>query len=295
MKSRIFVAFLALMPCAQGTEIFNPLNVLNAGEREVVISQKWQQQEREYEISTRILDERDYSSLATNISAGFGLFRSFSVRLGAEIAYAGELNKTFDSSVGFQNQKIDFWGPRFLWAKFQYYSEVKKLAFELYGKTLSLKAKDTNASLGGTDAGMAFRYLYSHGRLDLFGKLFVEVEGKKRLTRYDGERETTDPYTKFGKEINLRANFGKFWTMIGGHFLLATDLVTRSPSYNRSSDKGFGVGGIIEMGWNEGPWALKAYHLRGGEVFNVISEEASLQREYEIEFQTIAMELAWRW
>src|SRR5690606_20803630 len=111
MKSRILAAFLMLMPSAQSSEIFNPLNVLNAGEREVVISQKWQQQEREYEISTRILDERDYTSLATNISAGFGLFRSFSVRLGAEIAYAGELNKTFDTSLGFQNQKIDFWGP----------------------------------------------------------------------------------------------------------------------------------------------------------------------------------------
>lgn len=278
------------------SEVFNPLGILVGGEREFSIAQKWLQQEREYEGSTRILDERDYSSWATNIALGLGVWRGFSIKVDTEFAYGGELRKSFDPALGFANQRIRYSGLRWLGLNLQYYSNRKNLVFELYGKSyLFNKARERNASIGGSDAGFALKYLHDLKLLTMHGRLFTEVNGKKRTFRVDGEREIVDPYTKFGNEINFRYSFSHIWLSLGGHFLLATDFVTRSPSYNRSSDKGFGVGGIFEIGYQNKSWGARIWHKRSSEVFNVIPEESSEQREFEIEDQNSGVELLWRW
>lgn len=295
MKTIVFALCLIACNAAFATEIYNPLRVLVGGEREFVIAQKWLQQEREYEGNTTILDERDYSSWATNVGVGFGIWRGFSVKVESEYAYGGELRKTFDSSLGFSNQHIRYSGLRWLGLTLQYYSSKKDLVFELYGRSNILQARERNASLGGSDAGFALKYLHSLSSLTLHGRLFAEVNGKKRTFRVDGERETVDPYTKFGNELNFRYDFSRFWVTLGGHFLLATDFVTRSPSYSRSSDKGFGVGGVFEIGYQNKTWGVRTWHKRSSEVFNVIPEESSEQREFEIEDQNSGLELTWRW
>lgn len=289
------IVMLAFLPTAWASTIYNPLDVLVANEREVRLTQKWVQFEEEYELNTLILDERDYSHWISALNVGFGFFDGLTVRIGAEMAYSGVLRKTFDPSVNFQNQRIYYKGPHAGTVSLQYYSNKKDLAFELFTHSSVFRAHETNASLGGTDAGMNFKYRHQIGHTDIFGKLFTLVEGKKRQRRFDGENEVVDPYTKFGNEINVRRNINKFWIMLGGEFLLATDFVRRSRSYNRSSDNGFGVGGVFEIGWREPSWAIKVWHSRGSESFNVISEEPADQREFEIERQTSAMEFTWRW
>lgn len=291
----IFVLMLAFLPSAWASNIYNPLDVLVANEREVRLTQKWVQLEEEYELNTVVQDERDYSHWLSALNVGFGFFDGLTIRIGAEMVYSGILRKTFDPSVNFQNQRILYKGPHAGTFSLQYYSKKKDLAFELFTRSSVLRARETNASLGGTDAGMNFKYRHQIGHTDIFGKLFTIVEGKKRQRRFDGENEVVDPYTKFGNEINIRRNIKKFWVMLGGEFSLATDFVTRSRSYNRSSDNGFGVGGVFEMGWREPGWAIKVWHRRGSESFNVISEEPADQREFEIERQASAMEFSWRW
>src|SRR5690606_26059139 len=124
----------------------NPQRILVGGEREFTIAQKWLQQEREYEGNTTVLDERDYSSWATNIGVGFGIWRGFSIKLDMEAAYAGVLRKTFDPSLGFSNQRIHYSGLRYVGLLFQYYSAKKDLVFEVYGKSSLFNGRERSAA-----------------------------------------------------------------------------------------------------------------------------------------------------
>lgn len=288
---------LGIIACSNiiASEIHNPLGVLVGGEREFTIAQKWLQQEREYEGNSGILDERDYASWATNVGIGFGIWRGFSVKAKTEFTFSGELKKSFNSSIPLENQKVDYSGPSYIALSLQYYSSRKELVFEVFGETYIERARDRNSSIGSTNGGMALKYLHQLESLAIHGKVFVQVNGKRRVYRSDGEREITDPYTKFGNELNFRYDFNHLWLNLGGHFFLATDFVTRSPSYNRSSDKGFGVGGIFEIGYRNGAWGIRSWHKRSSDVFNVIPEESSEQREFEIEDQSSGVELTWRW
>lgn len=295
MKCFLFLIMIQVIPCVHATNVFNPLHVLTADEREITFTQKWRQSEEEYETGERILDERDYSEWTSAIGAGIGALDGLTFRIGAEFSYSGVLRKNFDSSLPFQNQHVQYSGPRQGMGSIQYYSKDKDLAFELYVNSSLLHAKDTNASIGGTDAGMKFKYRHQIGHTDIYGELFTEVEGKKRLWRIDGDVETVDPYTKFGNNIFFRRNFEKLWVMLGGHFLLATDYITRSNNYNRTTDNGFGVGGIFELGWREVDWGVRVWHQRSSKSFNVISENINEIKEFEIEQQVSGLELSWRW
>lgn len=295
MKTLVFALCLIACEAVFATAVYNPLGALVGGEREFSIAQKWLQQEREYEGNAVILDERDYSSWATSLGIGLGIWRGFSARVETEFTYNGELKKSFASSVPLSNQSIKYSGPSFVGLQLQYYSARKDLVFEVFGKTYVERARERNSSIGSTNGGMGLKYLHHIDQLSVYGRAFVQVNGKRRIFRVDGEREITDPYTKFGNELNFRYDFSNIWLTLGGHFLLATDFVTRSASYNRSSDKGFGVGGIFEVGYHNKSWGLRAWHKRSSEVFNVIPEESSEQREFEIEDQNSGVELTWRW
>src|SRR5690606_7578056 len=204
MKTLILILLLPAMVFA--TEINNPLNVLSSDELEIKFIQKWNQQEKEYEDANQILDERDYSTWISKLQVGLGFWQGISIRLGTEMVYGGVLRKTFAPGSTFTNQQIDYRGLRSGSLSLQYYSPQKDLAFELYGETSILRARENNGSLGGTDAGMKFKYRHHIGHTDIYGSIFTEVEGKKRQRRYDGEKEVIDPYTKFGSDINFRRN-----------------------------------------------------------------------------------------
>lgn len=274
---------------------FHPMGLLDHGEVELKISEAWVQQEREYENESLVLDERDYQSLHSRLEIGLGLWDRFTFRGGLKVATNGELRKRFDSSIPLNDDFTTYEGIRSISASLQYYSQEKQLAFEVYAESGLPRARETNASLGGTNAGMAFKYLHELSWVTIFGHIFVQVDGKKRTWRLDGEREVLDPYTKFGNELNFRFDFNHFWVRIGGHFMLTTDFVTRSPSLNRHSDKGFGPGGIFELGLQYPKWAIRIWHERSGEVFNVIPEEPNLQYEFELEEQSSGLELSWHW
>lgn len=275
--------------------LFHPFDQLSEGQKDFRFAQKWIQKEKEYEIVGRVEDERDYSSWATRVQLGFGVWPGLTFRIGGEYAYEGVLRKTFDPSLTFANERVQYKGMRHLSLSAQYFSEKKNLAFELYAKANPFHSKDTNDSLGGYDEGMAFKYLHHFENFLVYGKVFVEISGKKRLVRYDGIREITDPYTKFGNELNIRHDFGSMWVSLGGHFLLTTDLVTRSSNYNRSSDKGFGIGGTLELGLDRRTWGMRLWHSRSSEVFNVINDDPGAQTEYEIEAQDSGLEVSWFW
>ena len=147
---------LAFLTSAWASNIYNPLDVLVANEREVRLTQKWVQLEEDFELNTVIQDERDYSHWLSALSVGFGFFDGLTIRIGAEMVYSGILRKTFDPSVNFQNQRILYKGPHAGTFSLQYYSKKKDLAFELFTRSSVLRARETNASLGGTDAGMNF-------------------------------------------------------------------------------------------------------------------------------------------
>ncbi len=289
------LVFLLMPSLACAAELFNPMGVLSHAQMEFRVAQSWYQQEREYEAGPTILDERDYRSWLTRLEFGVGLWNGFSLRTNLVAAFDGEFKKSFDPSLSLRNQSTSYGGLQSVGAHLQYYSTTKQLAFEIYGEHGLFDARERNASIGGANAGMAFKYLHLIGHSSIYGRLFLDIAGKKRVWRLDSEREIVDPYAKFGNEINLRRDFGRFWVMLGGHFLLATDFVTRSPSYTRNSDKGFGLGGILEVGANFKNWSVRTWHTRSSEVFNVIPEEPSLQAEFEIEEQNSGLEVAWSW
>src|SRR5690606_12673027 len=143
----------------------------------------WVQLEKEYEVTGKVQDERDYSSWVSHIQVGFGVWPNLTIRLGAEYAYEGVLRKTFDSSIPISNSRIQLKGSKSFNFSAQYYSEKKDLALEIYARANPLHAKETNASLGGYDEGFAVKYLHRIDDLSVYGKVFVEISGKKRSVR----------------------------------------------------------------------------------------------------------------
>tara|TARA_R110000868_G_scaffold187715_3_gene430264 strand:- start:2341 stop:3213 length:873 start_codon:yes stop_codon:yes gene_type:complete len=257
------------------------------------LSTRWKIEEREHEDNTRVIDEREYSFLLSRLAFKKTIVDSLS--FGAAINYSlfGTHKKMFAEPSLLNTGEIDFYGLRSIELQSQYLSTDKNLALEIHLEGTLQRARERNASLGGFDGKLIFKYLHELGNFQIGGKLFSSVIGKKRVFRKDGEREIVDPYNQFGNELTLISHFSNWTISLSGHFLLATDYVVRSPSYTRSSDKGFGVGGKLNFAYSFNAKEISFWHERSNQVFNVITIDPSQQFEYEIEEQSTGLGFKW--
>lgn len=178
---------------------------------------------------------------------------------------------------------------------FETHDEKDKLALEIRFKGSPLKGKETNNTYQGKDIGIAL--LYSHLHNDdwrIYGDLRSTIIGKKKVTRYDGILETTDAYSQFGTMMGVQWLQSNYWFEANGLFYLTTDYISQSSNYSRVTDKGFVVGGKALFGYYIQPHiTFTIEHARQGSNFNVITEDTTEEKEFEIETQYTHLGVTW--
>ncbi|MBH47482.1 MAG: hypothetical protein CME71_04870 [Halobacteriovorax sp.] len=257
------------------------------------LSSRWHILEREYEDNSSVIDEREYSSLLNRFAMTKSIVSSLSYGGAVNVEVFGTQKKSFLQPGPLTSGELKYRGVRSLELYSQYLNLNRNIAFKIHLEGTLQDGRERNASLGGYNGSFTFKYLHELGALKIGGKIFSAVVGKKRIYRQDGEREISDPYNQFGKELSVLYEFERITLSLSGHFLLATDYVIRSPSYTRSSDKGFGVGGKLSATYHFKQSDLTLWHDRANQVFNVITVDPNLQHEYEIEEQSSGVGFRW--
>tara|TARA_R110000868_G_scaffold103710_5_gene285449 strand:+ start:19573 stop:20460 length:888 start_codon:yes stop_codon:yes gene_type:complete len=293
MNRVIFILLFILIP---SLNIYSRVNFFEQPIADEIIydfSSRWKILEREYEDNSRVIDEREYSSLLNRLAFTKSIVKSLSYGAAINVEVLGEQKKSYLEPGPLTSGVVKYNGVRSLELYSQYLNLNRHIAFEIHLEGTLQDARERNASLGGYNGSFNFKYLHELGALKIGGKIFSSVIGKKRVYRQDGEREISDPYNQFGKELTVVYEFENMTVSLSGHFLLATDYVIRSPSYTRNSDKGFGVGGELKIIYHFNGSDLYLWHDRANQVFNVITTDPGLQHEYEIEEQSSGVGFRW--
>lgn len=211
----------------------------------------------------------------------------------------GQLSKEYSPTFNIPKQYVEYKG--FHAIEFFYQEHLKttdednKMAFEVRFKGSPLNGKEANNTYQGKDISIAL--LYSHLHADewlIYGTLESSIIGRKKMLRADGEIETVDAFSQFGTLLGVQWLQNQYWLEANALFYLTTDYISRSVNYSRITDKGFIIGGKILLGYFIKPnVTFTIEHVRQGQNFNVIAEETSEDKEFEIETQYTQLGITW--
>jgi hypothetical protein len=303
---KTFLSFIILLILQThvfaATDIAHPFHFLAPEEVEVTFRSGFFREEHEYEKAKVVQDLFKYKHYAHKIALLTPFLTSFSGKrqIGFEIAFNdhGRLTKMYSPSTGFPNESFTYKGFQYLEIFYQEYLKTKdeksKMALELRLKGSPLNGKETNNTAQGKDFAISFLYSYDHNEWRVFGKLTSEVIGRKKIQKFDGNREVINTYSKFGNRIGFQWLQNKYWFETSGHFALTTDYNSRSSNYNRLTDKGFGLGAKFLLGIHLTPeLILTLDHSRESLNFNVITEVFAESTEFEIEKDETQLGVTW--
>jgi hypothetical protein len=304
MKTFFHFLFLLIIPLQvfASTEIAHPFHFLAPGETEITFRSSFFREEHEYEKAKVFQDLFKYKHYAYKIALLTPFLTSFSGKrqIGFETASNdhGRLTKIYAPSTGLPNESFTYKGFQYLEIFYQEYLKTKdeksKMGLELRLKGSPLNGKETNNTAQGKDFSISFLYSYDHNDWRIFGKLTSEVIGRKKIQKFDGNREVVNTYSKFGNRIGFQWLQNKYWLEASGHFALTTDYNSKSSNYNRLTDKGFGLGAKFLLGINLTPdLILTLDHSRESLNFNVITEVFDESTEFEIEKDETQLGVTW--
>ncbi len=266
--------------------------------------------EEEYEVSNQILSLSESKSLRYNVrgTTPFNIPLNYCDNLTFDFQIKttinGELTKTYDQSLGFSREHIDFRGIDGYRT-----SVLKKLAISnnktFYGARFFLQGhflgpKETNSSYGGTDVGMEFLLSHQHDRNNFYAKAKTEIVGRKKIELLDGGREIVDAYSILGVLVGYQYliinNQSEIPVNLTLRFDHTTDYNTKSPKLTRRTDKGFIWGGEISFSKKINHQNfLHFMHARESYVFNVISNQRDQNIDYEIEQNESSLTWVYLW
>ena len=280
-------------------DLAHPFFLLGPGEFTVQTRAGYFLEEFEFEKAKVVQDKFEYKHNFYAIGSVIGLpgQRQFSVDFSFEDQ--GKADKIYAPATNLPQQKYSYKGFHAVEVVYQEHFNVAdeddKLAFEIRFKGSPLKGKESNNTYQGKD--IAFALLYSHlhnNEWRIYGDIHSEVIGRKKVRKFNNEMETTDAYSEFGTLVGVQWLHNKYWFDINGLFYLTTDYNSRSPSYDRLSDKGFIVGGKLSGGYYITPTVTVVIdHVRQGSNFNIVTESTTDATEFEIETQYTQLGLTW--
>lgn len=160
-------------------------------------------------------------------------------------------------------------------------------------RTQPFTAKDTNASLGGTNASAHYLYTFYHSWGEINGSIDAYYYGTKRLKRVDGEKQKTKPYSDFGFTIGAKRKWKTFYLGLTTGFGLTTDYIISSPSYNRAANNGYNYLGQLILGWSHPTYLIELVHSRRSDVFNKEREASDGEIDYENESEHTTLRFLW--
>jgi hypothetical protein len=280
-------------------ELAHPFYLLKPGEFTLSAKAGLFAEEHEYEVAKVVQDLFEYNHNFYKLASTIGIpgQRQFGLELSA--LADGELSKEYSPTFNIPKQYIQYKG--FHAIEFFYQEHLKttdednQLAFEVRLKGSPLNGKEANNTYQGKDIAIALLYSHLHdNEWRIYGTLKASVIGKEKVTRSDGELETVDAFSQFGNLLGVQWLQNKYWLEANALFYLTTDYISRSVNYNRITDKGFIVGGKILFGYYIRPnITFTIEHLRQGQNFNVIAEQTSEDKEFEIESQYTQLGVTW--
>lgn len=155
------------------------------------------------------------------------------------------------------------------------------------------RAKDHNASMGGTNLSSHYHYTFYQNWGEINGSLDAIYYGTKKLRRIDGELQKTKRYSEFGFTVGAKKTWTKFYMGFLSGFGLTTDYIVSSPSYNRSADNGFNYHGKIFLGWDAETFLVELATMRRSDVFNKSREGFDGDIDYELESEHTTLRFLW--
>lgn len=232
------------------------------------------------------------------LGAAVSLGEKKQLEVNIEVNDYGKLYKEYSPSLNLPVQHISYRGFHAMELMFLQQlktdSDQDSLAFQVKLKGSPLRGREINNTYQGFDLALSLLWAHQHGPWRIHGKVNSEIIGKKEIIQQAGGLEIIDAYSQFGAVLGLQWLQDIYWLEVSSLFYLTTDYNSRSPSYNRLTDKGFAVGGKILAGHYLTPkTVLTLEHVKKGAQFNLITESTSDANEFEIEIQYTQLGVTW--
>lgn len=290
--------FQSLAIAADNIDISHPFHLLPYKKYELATKLSYYQEEHEYEKNKIVQDKFVYKNIFYKINLLTGLPEERQLDFSMTYTDRGRLDKTYHPSTGINNQSFPYNGFYRFELTFQEHLKMdnskNKLAVEIYVNGSPFSAKETNNIYAGKDIALSLLYSHRHKDMRIFGKLTSKIIGRKKIQKFDQEKEIISAYALFGNQLGVQWLKEKYWFTLSTHFHLTTDYTSKSRNYNRLTDKGFMIGGAGAFGYLLKP-NIKLFieHNRESSHFNVINEDVNARTEFEIETEETLIGAAW--
>lgn len=255
-------------------------------------------EENEFEKAKVTQDLFEYDHLFYRMGSVFNVHKNTQAEINVEAQSNGTLYKKYSPALNLPVQDVYYHGFHAIEIKLQQFlktdSDNDSLMFQLKLKGSPLKGKESNNTSEGKDVAISLFWSHKHNQWRGFGEIKSEIIGRKKIIQSNGDLETFDTYSRFGSMIGAQWLGEKFWLEGSTLFYLTTDYNTRSPTYSRTTDKGFVIGGKILTGYFFNPKSsVTIEHVRSGSNFNIVTDSTTDITEYEIEIKYTKLGFSW--
>jgi hypothetical protein len=156
------------------------------------------------------------------------------------------------------------------------------LGLKIYANPLH--SKETNGVMNRVDLLIDYFYSYKISDWIFFGKVGTHLFGRQKIYQIDGDIQIDSSYTQVETDFGITYAPSALFFSIHGLLSQMTNFTSSSRKFTRATDKGYSVGGQIELGYNkQNLWLLSLGHQRRSDVFNAISDRVQDDLDYEYE------------